>query len=461
MRVDGGQWVSWFVGRPMEDEDFAKDLELDFAEEEEEEEELGKIDVAVGGPQGDDLSSLGRFIEDYKLELEPQPGFLDRFSYVPTLEASVSSLLDDGGKNVPRLLHRLNQLSSILQNETSLLHKYCKTLYRGKFAELEALVPQAKQYVETVHLLETDSQASVERLETEAGLSKEQVLVVKMSMKTSYREDMHWSDENRANLSRARNNMLAIIALESQVNSFIVQRVSHVAPNLCALIGPEVTSHLLSHAGGILELSQIPSCNLASIGKNKHLTHELHTSLTGVRQEGYIYRSDLIQSQPYEYHKQALRMACAKVALAARVDAGITPGSEASDALGSQWRQEIEQKILNQREAVSNSVVKPLPVPKDETKKKRSGRKFRKYKQQFQLSHLRQLQNRMEFGKQEQTALDGFGEEIGLGMVSSSLKSATGVGSVTKTKVNNSAKLTKAMKKRIEQANEQARNAWP
>ncbi|QLQ80227.1 hypothetical protein HG537_0D02280 [Torulaspora globosa] len=442
------------------DEDFTKELEFDLAEEEEEDEELGKIDKLEQEPDNDDLLFVGRFIEDYKPELRVESDVLNRFSYVSLLNEKVSSLLCNVGNNLSWVLHRLNELCYLLQNEVRVLHAYSKDLYRDKFAELESLVPNPKQYVQVIDIIERDDDASAEMLESQAQLSKEQVLVLKMSMKTSYRDDLAWPEEKKVEFSRARGKMLEILAIESNVKQFIIQKVSHVAPNLCAFIGPEVTSHLLSHAGGVHELSQIPSCNLASIGKNKHLTHEQHTSLAEVRQEGYIYRSDLVQSLPYEYHKQALRMVCAKVALAARVDAGITPGNKANDTLGSRWRREIEQKILKQREAVNNAVVKPLPVPKDEPKKKRAGRKFRKYKQQFQLSNLRQLQNRMEFGKQEQTILDAYGEEVGLGMVNSSLQNATGVRSVTKTNYNNSAKLTKAMKKRIERANEQARNGW-
>lgn len=443
------------------DEDFTKDLEFDLVEEEEDNKEQGILDELETGVQDDDISYLAQFIESHKPESNFKGDVLQHLSYVPMLERRVLSLLDSAVENLPWVLLRLNELSSLLQSEIRLLHNYSKDLYYEKFGELEALVPNPRQYIQVIHVVENEGHnANSETLEREAGLSKEQILVLKMSMKTSYKDNLPWPIERREKLAEARSNMLAIMEIESKVRQFVVEKVSHVAPNLCAFIGPDVTSHLLSHAGGILELSQIPSCNLASIGKNKHLTHELHTSLTGVRQEGYIYRSDLVQSQPYEYHKQVLRMACAKVALAARVDAGITPGSQADNSLGFKWKQEIVQKTLKQRESASISVVKPLPVPKEEAKKKRSGRKFRKYKQQFQLSHLRQLQNRMEFGKQEQTTLDGFGEEIGLGMVNSSLQYATGVGSVTKTSVNNSAKLTKAMKRRIEQANEQANNTW-
>lgn len=424
------------------DEDFTHDLEFDLVEEE-------AVDEA-----GDDAEFLERFVGNHRAVNVSQLDGLSHFAYVETLESKLPCVNSGDTEK----LDQLNALSSILQGEIRLLHDYTKILYRQRFAELESLVPDPVKYVEVISIIEEDEQASSERFERDAKLSKEQILVLMMSMKTSIRQERQITDGERAVLLRARSYMLAIVSVRDKVNGYVVQRVSHIAPNLCALIGPEITSLLLSHFGGILELSQAPSCNLASIGKNKHLTHELHTSLTGVRQEGYIYRSQLVQDQPPQYHKQMLRMVCAKISLAARVDAGINSCQESDSLLGDKWRREIMEKVHKQQESASNAEVKPLPVPKDEPKKKRSGRKFRKYKQQFQLSHLRQLQNRVEFGKQEQTMMDAYGEEVGLGIVNSSLQNATGVGSVTKRSVNNSAKLTKTMKKRIGEANDQTKD---
>lgn len=423
------------------DEDFAQDLEFDFAEEEE-------IDQTE-----DDSTFLNRFLAGYRPIPVSLLDGLGHFGYIEDLESKMQSLLSNNGEN----LEQLTALSSILQNEQRLLHDYVKTLYNQKFDELESLVPDPIKYMEVIHIIEEDQQASPERFEKEAKLSKEQVLVLMMSMKTWAQRGRQLDSKEIETLFEARQYMLKIKSVRDQVNDYVIGKVSNVAPNLCALIGPEITSLLLAHCGGVLELSQVPSCNLASIGKNKHLAHELHTSLTGVRQEGYIYRSQLVQEQPQQFHKQALRMTCAKIALAARVDAGISSGQQIDSSLGERWRREIAEKLQNQLDAATAAVVKPLPVPKDEPKKKRAGRKFRKYKQQFQLSHLRQLQNRVEFGKQEQVVLDAYGEEVGLGMVNSSLRNATGVGFVTKRGVNNSAKLTKTMKKRIEEANEQTK----
>lgn len=59
------------------------------------------------------------------------------------------------------------------------------------------------------------------------------------------------------------------------------------------------------------------------------------------------------------------------------------------------------------------------------------------------MSDLRKAQNKMEFGKQEETIMDGFGEEIGLGMTGNSSSS----GRIGQLQVNSktNAKMSKGM----------------
>ena len=66
-------------------------------------------------------------------------------------------------------------------------------------------------------------------------------------------------------------------------------------------------------------------------------SHELHTLESGVRQEGYLFASDMIQKFPVSVHKQMLRMLCAKVSLAARVDAGQKNGDR-NTVLAHKWK---------------------------------------------------------------------------------------------------------------------------
>lgn len=372
------------------------------------------------------------------------------------------------------LLSSLNDLTPLIRNDIDTVHKCMVILYSHRFQELSSLVTSAVQYAKVVQVLERANLAGKleeenysyisNKLEEDAQLTKEQTLVLMMSLRTSFKsEDTNLTEDKLELLFEMSNIIIELDSLATKVSKFVSSKVHLIAPNVCALLGAEITALLLSHTGGITALSCIPTCNLASIGKRRHLSHELHNSMsTGgsiLEQAGYIGRCELVQYQPVEYRKQMLRMLCAKVTLAARVDAGQhqlpQTGTTTSDdaLLGKKWREEIETKITKLRAAPLLTTTKPLPVPEDKKRKKRAGRRYRKYKEQFQLSYLRQLQNRVEFGKPETTVMDSFGEEIGLGMAGASLRRLTG-GSSSRP-VNNSAKMTKKMRRRLQEDEQQ------
>ncbi|EDO19600.1 hypothetical protein Kpol_1018p138 [Vanderwaltozyma polyspora DSM 70294] len=450
-----------------DNEEFFRDLEEDFGELDEVEEEQDEViepTVFSNEEVDDEVKFVSQLIDGYSIlkvdVLENQ--LPSSVSKVSKNERIIRNLLDKKKYEFVELLPLLTRLLGIIQEEISCFYEYSKHIYKFKFFELETLAPTAVQFAKTIQLIETMDDFSQHdllssKLETEILLTKEQVLVLIIAMKTSLNKEYSFEGSMKTSLKQFTDIIIQHDLLKKEITTFIESNIITIAPNLCALVGSEITSLLIGHAGGILELSQIPSCNLASVGKNKYFSHERQTNLSGVRQEGYIYNSELIQSQPVDYHKQLLRMLCAKISLAARVDTSVkisTSSTEPAAFLGQKWREEIVTKIRKLHEAANISDTKPLPIPQDAKKKKRAGRKFRKYKQQFELSHMRQLQNRMEFGKQETTSLDSFGEEVGYGMVNSTLRQTTG-GNIRITKgANNTAKMTKKMKKRIEEANE-------
>ena len=44
--------------------------------------------------------------------------------------------------------------------------------------------------------------------------------------------------------------------------SFLEKQMHVIAPNVSALVGPSICAKLLSAAGGIVELSRTPACNI-------------------------------------------------------------------------------------------------------------------------------------------------------------------------------------------------------
>lgn len=75
---------------------------------------------------------------------------------------------------------------------------------------------------------------------------------------------------------RIRSVAFILIRMEkvrSVILKFIESRMERVAPNVTALVGVEVASQLIGAAGGIVQLSRIPSGNVQVIGRGgrKHL----------------------------------------------------------------------------------------------------------------------------------------------------------------------------------------------
>ena len=77
-------------------------------------------------------------------------------------------------------------------------------------------------------------------------------------------------------------------------------------------------------------------------------------------------------------------------------------------------------------------------------------------KERFQMSELRKAQNKLEFGKEEDTVMDSFGEEIGLGM---SRSAGVGMGRIGQIKVNTntSARMSKSMIHRLQKQQEDSK----
>ncbi|AET39494.1 U4/U6-U5 snRNP complex subunit PRP31 Ecym_4449 [Eremothecium cymbalariae DBVPG len=358
-------------------------------------------------------------------------------SFIMPLAVEIHLWVLDGNPE----LKVLNQLQRLIQDEILSVYNEVVSNYNKRFPELPNVVSEQEKYVSVVKELE----ARPDVPELGKLLNKEQMLLVSMTMQTGFHKEYKVDSPVIAELI---DQYEVLHALKSDITTYISKKMHTIAPNVCALVGQEVAAALLTYTGGMKELSEIPSCNLASIGKTKHLSHVQQLDTSGVRQKGYIFDCELVQSQPEALQKQALRMICAKLALASRVDY-LHHQENTHGSLGATWKEEILDKLNKIQDHPNIANVKPLPIPEDKPKKQRAGRRFRKYKEKFRLSNLRQLQNRVEFGVQEVTSLDIFGEEVGIGMATSST-------SIAAASNKNAAKLRKKMKGRVEMANKES-----
>ncbi|KAI9928770.1 hypothetical protein ASPWEDRAFT_24748 [Aspergillus wentii DTO 134E9] len=307
-------------------------------------------------------------------------------------------------------------------DELTRLHKVLRDHYSIRFPELETLVTSPIDYAKTVAILKNGPLDEIKALSSSADnmvgvplksiLDGPSLMVVAVEGTTTRGREMTESElktvldtcERILKLDRERN----------QLTESIQSRMNQIAPNLAALIGPETAAQFLNQSGGLRELAKIPACNLAAQGSKRTEGLGFATNI-GIRSQGFLYNSPIIQDIPNDLKRQAIRIVSAKMVLATRADvSSFSPDGSLGEDLKSQCFQRLEKLT----EPPPNSGTRALPAPDDKPSRKRGGRRARKAKEAVAMTELRKAQNRVAFGKEEAEVGFGTGEgTVGLGML--------------------------------------------
>ncbi|KAM6531062.1 U4/U6-U5 snRNP complex subunit prp31 [Fusarium solani] len=323
------------------------------------------------------------------------------------------------------LLTQSNSLSTQIDGEVVLVHKFIRDHYSTRFPELERLVTTPLEYAKVVAILGNgpmDSE-SIKALQTSTdnplGITLKSVLdgpslmIVTVEATTSKGHEM--TPEELQRVFKACEMVIALNKAKQTLTEYVQSRMNIFAPNLTALIGSLTAAQLLNAAGGLTGLSKTPACNIASWGSKKKQAG-LATNI-GIRQQGYLFNSEMIRGIPNDLRKQAMRIVSAKLVLAARVD---RIHSSPDGSTGEELKSACLERLEKLTEPPPNKGQRALPVPDDKPARKRGGRRARKAKEALAMTDLRKAQNRMAFGKEEKEVGYGTGETtVGMGMIGS------------------------------------------
>jgi U4/U6 small nuclear ribonucleoprotein PRP31 len=433
-----------------EDEEMvdAKISELDVEDEEETKAKVEKMQL--GGV--DDVRSVAGLMKTLEPVLEvsspthPYPSYMEapRFTsslshispdILPTLQkiAHFQSLppekqttfvgsIEDNPEY--HLLTQSNTLSTSIDTEIILVHKFIRDHYSIRFPELETLVGNPLDYAKVVTIIGNGPMdgESMKALQTSkdnrlgvtlrAVLDGPTVMIVTVEATTTKGREMTPLELER--VMRACEMTLALDKAKKTLTDYVQSRMNLFAPNLTALIGSLTAAQLLNFAGGLTGLAKTPACNLPPLGSKKQSGTGFATNV-GVRQQGFLYHSPIIRGIPNDLKRQAMRIVSAKVVLAARVDrVHSSPDGSAGEELKASCLERLEKLT----EPPPNKGQRALPAPDDKPARKRGGRRARKAKEATAMTDLRKAQNRMVFGKEEKEVGYGTGEGTkGLGMI--------------------------------------------
>lgn len=126
--------------------------------------------------------------------------------------------------------------------------------------------------------------------------------------------------------------------------------ISTIAPNLSELAGPLLAARLMSRAGGLRRLSELPSSAVQIMGAEKSLFKHLKGKAPSPK-HGLIYRHPAIMNAPKRLKGRLSRALSGKLAIAARID--YYSGVVAPELKASLEDRLFEIRRLGQREKQS------------------------------------------------------------------------------------------------------------
>ncbi|MCJ1336014.1 U4/U6-U5 snRNP complex subunit prp31 [Bachmanniomyces sp. S44760] len=320
------------------------------------------------------------------------------------------------------LLTESNTLSTSIDNEIILVHKFIRDHYSTRFPELETLITNPLDYAKSVAIIGNGPMDNIKELAQKTdnivGTSLKSILdgpsLMVVTVEGTTTRGRELTPRELLAVTRACEMTLSLDRAKRILTDYVQSRMNLFAPNLTALIGSLTAAQLLNFAGGLTGLAKTPSCNLPPLGSKKQTQTGFATNV-GVRQQGFLYHSPIIRGIPADLKRQAMRIVSAKVVLAARVD---RVHSSPDGSNGEQLKQDCLDRLDKLTEPPPNKGPRALPAPDDKPSRKRGGRRARKAKEATAITDLRKAQNRMAFGKEEKEVGYGTGEGTkGLGMI--------------------------------------------
>eukprot|EP00462_Mataza_sp_D1_P010708 CAMPEP_0175164278 /NCGR_PEP_ID=MMETSP0087-20121206/26311_1 /TAXON_ID=136419 /ORGANISM="Unknown Unknown, Strain D1" /LENGTH=381 /DNA_ID=CAMNT_0016453265 /DNA_START=22 /DNA_END=1163 /DNA_ORIENTATION=+ len=232
-----------------------------------------------------------------------------------------------------------NELAGVIDNEIATIHKFVRDVYATKLQELEQLVPNPLDYAACVKIIGNETDISLVEADLINVVPQTTILTISVTATTTTGKPLP-EDE----LQKCFDGCDAIIELEkhkSKIYAFVESRMSLIAPNTSTLIGPEIAARLMAIAGGLTELSKIPSCNLQVLGARR-------TQLQGLARTSHAFHMGLLASThlmmtvPGDLRQKCLKVLAAKCTLCLRADSF---KEQKEGTLGEKFFQEIVKKI--------------------------------------------------------------------------------------------------------------------
>jgi len=150
-------------------------------------------------------------------------------------------------------------------------------------------------------------------------------------------------------------------SLRSRLEEYIGEAMEEEAPNLKGLIGPLLGARLISLAGSLAKLAQLPASTIQVLGAERALFRSLRTGARPPK-HGVIFQHTLIHSSPWWQRGKIARVLAGKIAIAARMD--VYSGQYVADDLKESVTKRVEEIRRKYPKAPERKKPKPPRGPR-------------------------------------------------------------------------------------------------
>lgn len=191
-----------------------------------------------------------------------------------------------------------------------LLREFAINLVRRQLKELTTAEQDLLQAVEALDDLNQSVNLLDDRLYEWSRLHIDEIAHGK-DLAETLKEDRTMGEMAHAILSLRRS--------RSGLDNEVAKTAAIIAPNLSNLAGPILAARLISRAGSLKRLSEMPSSAIQVIGAEKSLFKHLRGNAPSPK-HGLIYRHPSISGSPKRLRGKIARALAGKLAIAARLD---------------------------------------------------------------------------------------------------------------------------------------------
>lgn len=275
----------------------------------------------------------------------------------------VTSLLGEKDKLIIHAVYSLNEFDETI----NLFLERIREWYSIHFPESVAAIPENKNFIEFIIKIgnKANYQGKKNLLSYESTLNNE---IIERSL------GVELTSEDLSQIREIADLIDILYKKKEVLENYITNLVNEVAPNTSIVATPIIAAKLISHAGGLKNLSVKPSSTIQLMGAEKALFRHLKTGADPPKY-GLILQYPEIGKAPWWQKGKIARTLAAKIAIAARVD------NVSGDFVGDTLKNDLMKRIAEIEKKYPNAPPK---------KEKQMTRKFEnRPKKKFERSNFK------------------------------------------------------------------------